>query len=278
MAKFNITQYNMGRSRGMYLAYQEYLEKGIEYLAADIDFRKRTYIDVDAPTSEMKEVSAMIYNCIFQSGYVMFMNCLRDEFNFGHERAQRFTERYEQIREEMIVMDFPCWLSVYDSTLKKLKISFSVGDGQGRAPKSDYRNGRIRGMEICLEEIMKGNEKSLKAQIDDRTKVHLSIKKMAKQSDDVTKYVQSFCYDCVLVFLMKALNESCGFGKIRLDRLFKRWDYMAESLNPNDETVDILDTHYFNWEDLLWVVREEMKINPPVNYMISRGLIMGEAV
>lgn len=271
MAKFDAQKYNMGKSRGMHIAYYTYKKYGLDYLEGDVELRKKTYVDADVSTNELFDISGQIYKCMFETVYIMSLYCLREVYGFGAKRAMRYTEKYTEIKHRLYNQPFHKWMEERDDTLKKLEINLAVGT-RIKPRKDDYRDGRIAGFEYALKMIKEDKIDELEQTIKTNMKVKLPMYKMHQQSNQVTEYIEYLCYDTILTMVMKAVHEVFGYGKTKIDRLFKKWDETAYNLLP-DMSIDVWDTSNVSWNGLIWVCENEMNIFPCTDWMMYRGVI-----
>lgn len=261
----------MGKARGTHIAYYTFKKYGMTYLEKDHELRKHAYIDADVSTNELQDVSKEIYGCLFETIYIMGLFCLRERFNFGAKRAKQFTDAYMLNKGKMIEKSFGEWLEERNDTLKKIGVDLQIGRGL-KKQDNDYQQGRLAGFEHVIDFVKQGKEAEIKQEIKTNMKVKLSIQKMTKQSDIVTGYIQSFCYDTILVMFMKTVNETFGFGRKRLNDLFKTWDEFGNEIQV--DAPNVLDTNSIGWTGFIWVLENELNIVPETKWMIHRGLLV----
>ena len=112
MAKTN--EYMAGREDGLQLALRIVKEKGIEGLEEEIRFRNITGIhtlldkkSLDTATKKIKEMTIDTFT-------VLSVATLRDEFDFGKKRCERFIDRMN-LKAECLLDDMVTWQDFIDN-------------------------------------------------------------------------------------------------------------------------------------------------------------------
>lgn len=88
-----LDQYMRGRTEGMEFALRLAKDKGIEELEKEVRFRNRTGISLNLTRQELAAGSQNIKNMTFDTMLAMSLMVLRDEFDFGKKRLERFKDR-----------------------------------------------------------------------------------------------------------------------------------------------------------------------------------------
>lgn len=112
MAKIN--DYMAGREDGLQLAFSIVKERGIEGLEEEIKFRNATGIhtmlakkDLDKATRKIKEMTVDTFT-------ILSVATLRDEFEFGKKRLNRFVERMN-LKAECLMDNMASWQDYIDT-------------------------------------------------------------------------------------------------------------------------------------------------------------------
>lgn len=96
------------RLQGMQMAYRVAKEKGIEGLEKDIKCRGAWGIPVGLNNSVLDEFVTKVKNTTLDSVLILAMVTLHDEFGFGHDRLQRFQNRFD-FKASCFDGDFTNW-------------------------------------------------------------------------------------------------------------------------------------------------------------------------
>lgn len=123
MAKIN--EYMAGREDGLQLALRIVKEKGIEGLEEEIRFRNITGIhtlldkkSLDTATKKIKEMTVDIFT-------VLSVATLRDEFDFGKKRCERFINRMN-LKAECLLDDMVTWQDFIDNIEEEMGIKLRI--------------------------------------------------------------------------------------------------------------------------------------------------------
>lgn len=123
MAKTN--EYMAGREDGLQLALRIVKEKGIEGLEEEIRFRNITGIhtlldkkSLDTATKKIKEMTADTFT-------VLSVATLRDEFDFGKKRCERFIDRMN-LKAECLLDDMVTWQDFIDNIEEEMGIKLRI--------------------------------------------------------------------------------------------------------------------------------------------------------
>ena len=98
-----------GRTEGMEFALRLAKDKGIEELEKEVRFRNRTGISLNLTRQELAAGSQNIKNMTFDTMLAMSLMVLRDEFDFGKKRLERFKDRFTQ-KATSLADDYCTWL------------------------------------------------------------------------------------------------------------------------------------------------------------------------
>lgn len=123
MAKTN--EYMAGREDGLQLALRIVKEKGIEGLEEEIRFRNITGIhtlldkkSLDTATKKIKEMTVDTFT-------VLSVATLRDEFDFGKKRCERFIDRMN-LKAECLLDDMVTWQDFIDNIEEEMGIKLVI--------------------------------------------------------------------------------------------------------------------------------------------------------
>ncbi|MCB6414537.1 hypothetical protein LI221_05560 [Faecalimonas umbilicata] len=123
MAKTN--EYMAGREDGLQLALRIVKEKGIEGLEEEIRFRNITGIhtlldkkSLDTATKKIKEMTVDTFT-------VLSVATLRDEFDFGKKRCERFIDRMN-LKAECLLDDMVTWQDFIDNIEEEMGIKLRI--------------------------------------------------------------------------------------------------------------------------------------------------------
>ncbi len=123
MAKIN--DYMAGREDGLQLAFSIVKERGIEGLEEEIKFRNATGIhtmlakkDLDKATKKIKEMTVDTFT-------ILSVATLRDEFEFGKKRLNRFIERMN-LKAECLMDNMASWQDFIDTIKEETGIELRI--------------------------------------------------------------------------------------------------------------------------------------------------------
>ena len=103
-----VDNYAAGRSAGMILAHDIVKEGGIEALRKEIKFRNISGINVRISQKELDAQTDKIKKRTLDTVLVMAVAVLRDEFDFGKKRCNRFIERFNK-KADCLMADMASW-------------------------------------------------------------------------------------------------------------------------------------------------------------------------
>ena len=114
-----------GREDGLQLALRIVKEKGIEGLEEEIRFRNITGIhtlldkkSLDTATKKIKEMTVDTFT-------VLSVATLRDEFDFGKKRCERFIDRMN-LKAECLLDDMVTWQDFIDNIEEEMGIKLRI--------------------------------------------------------------------------------------------------------------------------------------------------------
>jgi len=91
-----ITQW---RLEGMGYALKAIEDHGLEEFKKELAYRQKAGISAMVTSKDLRQLHDLITEDALKVALVFSVYALRDEFNFGHERMQRFVRRYEEKAE-----------------------------------------------------------------------------------------------------------------------------------------------------------------------------------
>ncbi len=120
-----LDQYMQGRTEGMEFALRLAKDKGIEELEKEVKFRNRTGISLNLTRQELAAGSQNIKNMTFDTMLAMSLMVLRDEFDFGKKRLERFKDRFTQ-KATSLTDDYCTWLDIIDTIKEETGIDLEI--------------------------------------------------------------------------------------------------------------------------------------------------------
>ena len=106
MAKVNKEE--QARREGMAYALKIAKEKGIEWLEEEIRFRNIIKAPIAISRAKVDDMLVSIKMNVIDTVTILSAMTLRDEFDFGKQRIQRFVERFN-LKAECIMDDYTTW-------------------------------------------------------------------------------------------------------------------------------------------------------------------------
>ena len=104
-----LDQYMQGRTEDMEFALRLAKDKGIEELEKEV----RTGVSLNLTRQELAAGSQNIKNMTFDTMLAMSLMVLRDGFDFGKKRLERFKDRFAQ-KVTSLADDYCTWLDIVD--------------------------------------------------------------------------------------------------------------------------------------------------------------------
>lgn len=120
-----LDKYMQGRTEGMEFALRLAKDKGIEELEKEVKFRNRTGISLNLTRQELAAGSQNIKNMTFDTMLAMSLMVLRDEFDFGKKRLERFKDRFTQ-KATSLADDYCTWLDIIDTIKEETGIDLEI--------------------------------------------------------------------------------------------------------------------------------------------------------
>ena len=120
-----LDQYMQGRTEGMEFALRLAKDKGIEELEKEVRFRNRTGVSLNLTRQELAAGSQNIKNMTFDTMLAMSLMVLRDEFDFGKKRLERFKDRFTQ-KATSLAGDYCTWLDIIDTIKDETGIDLEI--------------------------------------------------------------------------------------------------------------------------------------------------------
>lgn len=120
-----LDQYMQGRTEGMEFALRLAKDKGIEELEKEVRFRNRTGVLLNLTRQELAAGSQNIKNMTFDTMLAMSLMVLRDEFDFGKKRLERFKDRFTQ-KAASLAGDYCTWLDIIDTIKDETGIDLEI--------------------------------------------------------------------------------------------------------------------------------------------------------
>jgi hypothetical protein len=85
-----------GRMEGLEYAERIVQKDGLKGLQEEIKKRGYTGISINVSHKEMEQATAQMRNMMFDTVMAMSMGILHDEFGYGHDRLQRFIDKFQE--------------------------------------------------------------------------------------------------------------------------------------------------------------------------------------
>ena len=120
-----LDKYMQGRTEGMEFALRLAKDKGIEELEKEVRFRNRTGVSLNLTRQELAAGSQNIKNMTFDTMLAMSLMVLRDEFDFGKKRLERFKDRFTQ-KATSLADDYCTWLDIIDTIKEETGIDLEI--------------------------------------------------------------------------------------------------------------------------------------------------------
>lgn len=113
------------RLSGMSYALKVAKEKGIEGLEQDLRRRGALDIPVAVNMKHLNEFGDRVRNNVLDTVLIMSCVVLRDEFEFGAKRIQRFIERFN-LKAECLAGDYVTWGGIQETLKEELGIELDI--------------------------------------------------------------------------------------------------------------------------------------------------------
>jgi len=113
------------RREGMSYALQVAKEKGIDALEEDLKMRRALKVPVGVSRRAVNECIANIKNNAVDTVQILSAMCLRDEFDFGAKRIQRFRDRFD-FKADCLFEQYVTWPDMIRTLKEELGIEYSI--------------------------------------------------------------------------------------------------------------------------------------------------------
>lgn len=113
------------RLSGMSYALRIAKEKGVDGLEADLKMRGALGLPVGAGKKELSEFTVKVKNNVLDTVLIMACMVLRDEFDFGAKRVQRFIDRFN-LKAACLADDYVEWKDIQETLQKELGIDLRI--------------------------------------------------------------------------------------------------------------------------------------------------------
>lgn len=115
----------VGRREGMAYALRIAEKDGLDGLKEEIEKRKITGLDLNVSHKEMEEATQQMRNMMMDTIMSFSMGILHDEFGFGHDRLQRFMDRFEA-GAELLNSGAITWQQIIENTQETTGINLKI--------------------------------------------------------------------------------------------------------------------------------------------------------
>jgi hypothetical protein len=119
--------YASGRNDGLTLACRLVEQGGIEALKKEIAFRNAWGINVAMSHKELEKACEKIKERTLDTMMVLSVATLRDEFEYGQKRCQRFMDRMNR-KAECLLADMATWEDYTKMIQEELGITITIRD------------------------------------------------------------------------------------------------------------------------------------------------------
>lgn len=113
------------RREGMSYALRVAKEKGIDGLEEELKRRQAYNIPIRISNKELQEFTDNAKNMMLDTILILASVTLHDEFGFGHDRLNRFKERFN-FKAECIGDDFTDWQDQIDILKEECGLEYSI--------------------------------------------------------------------------------------------------------------------------------------------------------
>lgn len=125
--KMDMKTYNRGRNDGLVLALKIVKESGEEGLAREIKYRGLTGISLNMTEKELTQGSIHMKVLIIKTVLCLAVAVLRDEFEFGRMRLNRFIKRF-MLKTNCLEGGWTTWAELKENILDETGIEIDFGD------------------------------------------------------------------------------------------------------------------------------------------------------
>ncbi len=120
-----VDDYASGRADGLQMALKLVEEGGVEALKQEIKFRNITGINTVMCKKETEKATEKIKAMTCDTILALSVLTIRDEFDFGRQRCERFIKRFNQ-KTECLLDDMLKWKDVLDTVREEMGIDLSI--------------------------------------------------------------------------------------------------------------------------------------------------------
>lgn len=113
------------RLQGMSYALRVAKEKGIDGLEEELKRRQAYNIPIRISNKELQEFTTNAKNMMLDTILILASVTLHDEFGFGHDRLNRFKERFN-LKAECIGDSFTDWQDQIDILREECGLEYSI--------------------------------------------------------------------------------------------------------------------------------------------------------
>lgn len=115
----------LARREGMAYALKIAKEKGIDGLEEELKFRNITQLPVAVKRSQCEELINNIKMNVLDTVTILAAITLRDEFEFGKQRINRFVDRFN-LKAECLVEGYTDWQGQIEILREELGLDFII--------------------------------------------------------------------------------------------------------------------------------------------------------
>lgn len=120
-----VNDYMAGREDGLQLAFSIVKERGIEGLEEEIKFRNATGIHTMLAKKDLEKATKKIKEMTIDTFTILSVATLRDEFEFGKKRLNRFIERMN-LKAECLMDNMASWQDFIDTIKEETGIELRL--------------------------------------------------------------------------------------------------------------------------------------------------------
>ena len=120
-----VDEYASGRADGLQMALKLVEEGGIDALKQEIKFRNITGINTVMCKKEVEKATNKIKAMTCDTILALSVLTIRDEFDFGRHRCERFIKRFNG-KTECLLDDMLKWKDVLDTVREEMGIDLSI--------------------------------------------------------------------------------------------------------------------------------------------------------
>lgn len=118
-----------GRTEGLELAYRIVKEGGAEALEREMKRRRVTGIKIPVDHRELDKAATKVKMQILDTVLAMSIMVLRDEFDFGKKRLERFKDRFNQ-KTECLNDGLVTWADILETIKDETRIDLQIRENR----------------------------------------------------------------------------------------------------------------------------------------------------